>query len=420
MPTTTTNSGSDILGRYYTRSDISSFLVEQFDIISPVRLLDLGAGSGSLSGAAKTRWPDLKVLTVDIDPKVDLPDISTRKISDNIFHEHFVVDALCENLSTVLNCANAPIDVAVCNPPFITPKWRNEFSAILEEAGFLDCLPFPADVDAGLLFLAQNLRLMSENATLGIILPDSLITARKYKKFRTVLLNTYVVTKVIQLPRGSFHHTDALASIVILQKTRKHQDAVRIHCLSRDKELSEPIYVDLSCASERLDYSFHFHRLHTATLTSPKKITLQDLAISIKRGSLSSAKIKVAGFPALHITDIKEKDIGRWVDFSSFEQESPDENSVFVKARPGDILLSRVGRNLDSKIVGVMAGTFAVSDCVYVIRCSPRTRETVLAQMASKEGRAWISAHAYGVAAKQLAKKELITFPILLDEHKDV
>lgn len=420
MPTITNNSGSDILGRYYTRSDISSFLVDQFDIASPVRLLDLGAGSGSLSDAAKTRWPDVKVLTVDIDPKAALPSISKSNTPGNIFHEHFVIDALCKNLSTVLNCANAPIDVAICNPPFITPKWRSEFGAILEDAGFHDCLPFPADVDAGLLFLAQNLRLMSDNATLGIILPDSLITAKKYKKFRAILLATYVVTKVIQLPRGSFHHTDALASIVILKKTKKLQDYVRIHCLSRDKVLSEPLLVDLSYAAERLDYSFHFHRLNTHSATLPNKISLQDVAIDIRRGSLSSAMIKKACFPVAHITDIKEKDIGQWLDFSSFEPQDSDDRSIIVKAQPGDILISRVGRNLDSKIVGVMAGTFAISDCIYVIRCLPHVRDKVLAQIASKEGRAWISAHAYGVAAKQLAKKELINFPILLEDYKDV
>ncbi|UVM35030.1 N-6 DNA methylase [Pseudomonas sp. B21-019] len=420
MPIITTNSGSDILGRYYTKNEISSFLVEQFDITSPVRLLDLGAGSGSLSCAAKTRWPDIKILTVDIDPKVDLPTIPTKQIYDELSHEHFVVDALCENLSTVLNCTNAPIDIAVCNPPFITPKWRNEFSSILEDAGFLDCLPFPADVDAGLLFLAQNLRLMSENATLGIILPDSLITASKYKKFRATLLNTYAITKIIQLPRGSFHHTDALASIVILQKTKNHQDAVRVYCLNRNKSLSKPILVDISSAAERLDYSFHFHRLHTIDVTSRRKITLHELAAEIKRGSLSSAQVKNSDFPVLHITNINEGDIGQWLDFSSFETEMPDDYSNIVKAQPGDILISRVGRNLESKIVGVMAGTFAVSDCVYVIRCSPSTRNTVLAQLASREGRAWMSAHAYGVAAKQLAKKELITFPVFLDERKDV
>ncbi|WP_080943324.1 N-6 DNA methylase [Pseudomonas marginalis] len=416
----TTNSGSDILGRYYTRSDISSFLVEQFDIISPIRLLDLGAGSGSLSGAAKTRWPDLKILTVDIDPKVDIPNVSTTKKSNESSHEHFVIDALCENLSAVLDCTNAPIDVAVCNPPFITPKWRNEFRAILEDAGFLDCLPFPADVDAGLLFLAQNLRLMSENATLGIILPDSLITASKYRKFRATLLNAYVITKVIQLPRGSFHHTDALASIVILQKTKKHQDTVPIYCLTREKTLSDPILVDHVSAGERLDYSFHFHRLRTSNAICSKTSMLHELAVEIKRGSLSSSQIKTANFPVLHITNIMEKDIGQWLDFSSFDAELPDDGATIIKAQPGDILISRVGRNLDSKIVGVMTGTFAVSDCIYVIRCSANIRESVLAQMASREGRAWLSAHAYGVAAKQLAKKELITFPILLNQHKDV
>lgn len=415
MPIITSNSGSDILGRYYTKNEISSFLVEQFDISSPVRLLDLGAGSGSLSGAAKTRWPDVKVLTVDIDPKVDLPDESAKNISNGSSHEHFVIDALSQDLSTLLNCKSAPIDVAVCNPPFITPKWRNEFGEILEGAGFHDCLPFPMDVDAGLLFLAQNLRLMSENATLGIILPDSLITAKKYLKFRSVLLNTYAVAKVIQLPRGSFHNTDALASIVMLKKIKKYKDFVLVYCLDGERKLSDPLYIDVDAAAERLDYTFHFHRLQVAGVGGAKRIALQELVINIRRGSLSSAQIKGVSFPVLHITNIKEESIGQWLDLKSFDSGCLNDVSSIVKAQPGDILISRVGRNLESKIIGVMAGSFPVSDCVYVIRCAPGIRETVLAQIASPEGRAWISAHAYGVAAKQLAKKELLTFPILLD-----
>lgn len=413
MPITPTTSGSDFLGRYYTRGEISSFFIEQFDIPSPVRLLDLGAGTGSLSDAAKIRWPGVKILTVDIDPKANTPFIS-RPISDNVYHEHFVADALCEDLAVVLGCANAPIDVAVCNPPFITPKWRSEFSTILEGAGFLDCVPFPADVDAGLLFLAQNLRLMSPNATLGIILPDSLITASKYLKFRETLLKNYAITKVIQLPRGSFHNTDALASIVILQKTKTNQDTVRLYNLDQNKELSDPLLIDVSSAINRLDYSFHSHRINTENGSNHKKSTLQDLKATIKRGSLSSAQIKRSTFPVFHITNMAESDIGQWKDLSSFEAEALTSSLNIVKAQPGDILLSRVGRNLESKIIGVSDGTFAVSDCVYVVRCAPEIRVSVLRQLASKAGREWLSAHAYGVAAKQLAKKELINFPILL------
>ncbi|MNQ86265.1 N-6 DNA Methylase [compost metagenome] len=362
----------------------------------------------------------MEVLTVDIDPKVDLPHLSIRRMSNEPSHQHFVTDALSESLSSLLNCDSAPIDIAICNPPFITPKWRNEFNLILEDAGFIDCIPFPADVDAGLLFLAQNLRLLSNNATLGIILPDSLITAHKYKKFRATLLSEYVVTKVIQLPRGSFHNTDALASIVIMQKLKKHQENIRIYCLMNDKTLSEPILVDVLSAAERLDYSYHSHRLATASEVRGKHVTLGDLGVEVKRGGLSSAQVKVSVFPVLHITDIKKISVGEWLDFSAFEPVHPNECSNLVKAQPGDILISRVGRNLESKIVGVMAGAFAVSDCVYVVRCPAEVREAVLTQLASSEGRAWISAHSYGVAAKQLAKKELLNFPVLLNTCRDV
>lgn len=411
MLTPTTFSGSDVLGRYYTKNEISSFLVEQLDIVTPVRLLDLGAGSGSLSGAAKSRWPNIEIVTVDIDPDVNLNPQKTNAVATRLAHQHFTTDALIGNLPTLLNLEHAPIDIAICNPPFITPQWREEFRSILEDAGFNDCLPFPSDIDAGLLFLAQNLRILSNNATLGIILPDSLITAQKYLKFRTKLLSKYTVSKVIQLPRGSFHGTDALASIVIVHKRNEKRETVEISCLSPDKELSKPINVSYVEAAERLDYSYHFYR---ANSDLPKALcTLEDIGATIKRGTLSSAEVKKSIHPVMHITDMRLGDAGKWIDLRHFESLFQHDRHL-IRAQAGDILIARVGRKLEEKIVGVLSGSFPISDCVYLIRCSENCRDAVLAQLSSASGKRWLAAHSYGVAAKQLPKKQLLKFPLTL------
>jgi len=411
--TPTPISGSDILGRYYTKSEISSFLVEQLDIVTPMRLLDLGAGSGSLCGAAKSRWPNIEIVSVDIDPDAKLKSIRSTGASTKYLHQHFTADALVGNLPTILNSKLAPIDIAICNPPFITPQWRDEFRQILEDAGFADCLPFPSDVDAGLLFLAQNLRILSQNATLGIILPNSLIAAKKYTKFRFKLLSNYSVSKVIQLPRGSFHGTDALASIVIIHKQIERMEHIELSCLDDNKQLSKSISIEQSDAIDRLDYSYHSYKL--SRKRKGTAATLESIGAIIQRGSLSSSQVKKSNFPTLHITNIHNTDAGRWINFEEFESTTKHEKAL-IHAQPGDILISRVGRKLEDKVVGVESGCFPISDCIYLIRCSESHREAVLSQLASQSGKEWLAAHSYGVAAKQLPKKQLLKFPLTLEQ----
>ncbi|MDV9031859.1 N-6 DNA methylase [Pseudomonas sp. RAC1] len=413
MLTLINNSGSDILGRYYTKSEISSFLVSQLDLESPQRLLDLGAGSGSLSGAVKSRWPKIDILTVDIDPQ----SAAHHKAKDSVEpyrHQHYTIDALTRNLPDILNSISYPIDIAVCNPPFITSQWRDEFKEILDGAGFGNCLPSPLDVDAGLLFLAQNLRIVSHNATLAIILPDSLITAQRYLKFRKELLSNYLVSKVIQLPRGAFHGTDALASILIIRKNREHTSTLSLHKLSESGILSPSLEINIHEGIERLDHSYHFYKLNNHIHPA---LELGEIATTVERGSLSSSTSKKSAFRVLHITDIRTEDAGQWTDFEIVDPSNCAGNIKF--AQPGDILLSRVGRNLHTKVIGVRSGRIPVSDCIYIIRCPPEARATVLRQLSSPSGRDWLAAHSYGVAAKQIAKKQLLKFPIHL-ANRDV
>ena len=85
----------------------------------------------------------------------------------------------------------------------------------------------------------------------------------------------------------------------------------------------------------------------------------------------------------------------------------------FICAEPGDILLARVGRNLEYKIIGVAEGYPVLTDCIYRIRVQEEHKKHVLQQLSSVEGKAWLSSRCYGVSAKQLSKADLLTFPIL-------
>ena len=401
---------TDVLGRYYTKPDIGSLLVDQLGRHIPRRLLDLGAGAGSLSSAASSRWRNIELFTVDIDSDVSAHLAGKFTGVAGLKHYHYQADALSDQLFELLGAGRESIDTALCNPPFIVPEWRKGFSEMLESAGFSGCIPVISEVDAALLFLAQNIRLTSENAKVGIILPDSLISASKYREFRKTLLEKYCVEKVIRLPIRAFQNTDALASIVIFKKGAPTADTVPLYRFSNDAGISEVLLIQRDAAIDRLNYDYHYHT--AATAPQVKGCTLGSCAIEVRRGRYSSAQLKSMSVPVLHTSDIDFLSFGRWRDFTPYDISDIcyEQLGKPVRARPGDILLARVGRNLESKIVGVGRGCPVLSDCLYRLSVPNELRYLLLDQLCSEEGQAWIASRAYGVGARQLTKSDLMEF----------
>jgi type I restriction enzyme M protein len=405
--------GSDSLGRYYTKLDVSGLLISQMAHLVPSRVLDLGSGAGSLSRAVLQRWRDVELLTVDVDSEVRPQLTNLLNSSLGARHRHIHADALSDRLPRLLRSKETSIDAAVCNPPFIIPRWRDGFAKIIEEAGFSGCISVLSDVDAALLFLAQNLRLLGENATLGIIVPDSLVSASKYRRFRKDLLQKYVVRKAIRLPRHSFQGTDAQAHILVISKSNVSSQQVPLYKFDAQSQMSHELLVDISDAIERLDFDYHALRL-PFSVTLAHGALLGSITQDVKRGSLSSSEARAVGFPVFHTTNMSCDLTGEWCDLVDFGSSADcvKMDRFAIKAQPGDILLARVGRNLEHKILGVDNGFPVLSDCVYRIRVPFDLRNTILKQLSSASGQAWLRSRCYGVSAKQISKADLLTFPL--------
>ena len=191
-------------GRYYTKPAIGQALVKLMRLRQPEGLIDLGVGGGSLTLAAARRWSNLDLLTIDVDVTSDRRLTKLLATEEVRRHRHLRTDALEPSLAALVRDEFGRFDAAVCNPPFTTPIWRKGFDEILEESGFSGCMPVLADSDSALLFLSQALRLLGEESTLGIILPDSLVSGAKYRKFRHELLHRYRIDAVVRLPNSSF------------------------------------------------------------------------------------------------------------------------------------------------------------------------------------------------------------------------
>lgn len=402
---------TDALGRYYTSTTVSSLLVNQLPASKPRAVLDLGSGQGALSLAASRRWARSRLVTVDVDARAtDLGERLRRKGFQGQ-HAHLRHDALCPELAAMLRAswAGRP-EVGICNPPFLMKKWRESYGLILEEVGFSGCLPAISSTDAAVLFLAQNLRLIAPNGCIGIIVPDSLVSAEKYTRFRQELLRRYAVSRAIRLPRGSFGGTDALAHILHVHNKRPRNGHVALTRLQENGDLTPSLTVDLNQAAQRLDHDYHA----VNSAVSPSVSRLVNVIEDVRRGTLNSAQARQEEGLVLHTTDITPAMYGQWVNFSAKVFRPPPGTMPQRLAVAGDILVARVGRTAPDKVLGVGKGCVAYTDSLYRVRVPAEWRQRVLANLTSAAGRQWLEQHCYGVAARQLTRSDLLNLPLNL------
>lgn len=397
---------SDELGRYYTSGVVSDFLIRAINEADPKAVVDLGAGEGALSVAASRRWGATNLATVDLDERASR--ILSQRLKDGGFtgaHHHVSDDALGIEIPALLKCAIgfAP-RLAVCNPPFFIPKWKESYGWIAEDAGLSACLPVPANTDSALLFLAQNLRLVDASGTIGLIIPDSLASAEKYLNLRRVLLREFVLEHCIKLPKASFHGTEAQAHIWILKKGTSPKGKVKLSSLSFENGTLRSVDVDACLAERRLDADLYLNQ-HGRN----KSRELGDIVADIRRGSANSAQVRESKDPILHTTDITEDMRGEWVDLKGRVIPSL---AAATYALPGDILIARVGRNAIDKVIGVASGSMLISDCIFRIRVPKRYQRKVLSILSSSKGREWLRTNSHGVAAKHISKTELLRLPL--------
>lgn len=389
---------SDILGRYYTNSYVGTILVSSMGTISPESVLDLGAGDGALTVAAAKIWQDATYYTVDIDENARSASLPEQLGSS---FRHHVGDALSSAIEKELGLELGSADLAICNPPYIRSRWRKGFASILEDAGLSHVLPKLADMPAEILFIAQNLRFLKNHGRLGLIVPDGVIAGERFAGLRNALATEHCIERVIELPRGIFRKTEAKAHILVMSKSGEGPDEIQVQRLDESGVLSPELKIQREQATGRLDYSFLAGGMGKKRTEQTR---IGDVIISLSRGSFSSSQRAKCDFPVLHTTDLNPTVyvVSRKFSIPAALVSASAKQSQFNLAKPGDILVGRVGRNLEEKVCIVKSGTFAVSDCIFILRVVPEHRDSVFAYLKSGPGREALSFSSHGVGAKFL------------------
>jgi type I restriction enzyme M protein len=403
---------SDPWGRYYTSLNVSRSLIERIEVHKPKVVLELGSGSGSLCSAAANRWRDAQLVTVDVDRRVPKR-LDPERTGAGLKHAHFVHDALDEALSDKIGLGLGTVDVAVCNPPYIRPRWRSDFGKILEDAGLSGALASLYDAGADLLFLAQNLRLLRRNGKLGLILPDGLVTAERFTGVRRALMRQHMVEQVVQLPRGVFKGTEAQTYLAVLSKMAGETDHVKLRQMGSDGHLSEAIEVAQDLAVKRLDYTFHAGVSSQRRRGALRPIAVGAAVTEILRGKTCSSSISDFRAPVFHLGDFAERAGEQAVRIvpKRFALAERAARIAALEARlavPGDILLARVGRGLENRLALVVHGPCVISDCIFALRATDEHRERLYRFFESEVGPRALATSAHGVAARFLSKTNLL------------
>lgn len=391
---------SDPLGCYYTKPAVGALLVNAMGMECPNTVMDICVGDGALIREAAKLWESAHFITVDIEKKGNPTLFQT--LNGRIITHH-VGDSLDLGLAERLGLQWGEADMALCNPPYIRPKWKKQFLEILEDAGLSHVLPRMRDIPADLLFIAQNLRLLRQGGRLGLILPDGIVAGEKYSLFRKTLLMKHQVERVIELPRRIFRNTDAKAHIVIVSKHSNRFELISIQRLEQNGKLSPQLQIPADNAVKRLDYSYI---ARTQKSISCRQQKISEVAIEVFRGTYTSIDRKFAGFPVFHTRDFE--DDSAFVS-PKYNLTLEEQNNVIGKlALPGDILVARVGRNLSQKVCMVHAGKVAISDCILLLRVLPEYRQAVFSYLRSESGRLALEAGTHGVGAKFITVGSLV------------
>jgi len=382
------------LNQYYTENKYGDFLVQNLSITSPQVALDLGFGAGDLLHAAKRRWEGISLVGIDID-KSNVHQAKSKKLIKALELNGFE-----PSLPNIINDRFGSIDLLISNPPYFSCDLDFNNKEILKAIGMMDCISTKLKkVPAELIFLAQNLRLLTKSGEIGIIVPAGLISGQKWKPVREFLLCNYQITNVIQLPTDSFKKTDAQTFIMTLKHKGYPFNSVPLSHIGKKNIID----VNTDNAMERADFGYY---QEISKLKTTNKLFENDF--TIYRGNKSHNELSLLLTEHIHTTNMPHESTIKAFGFFSYEGTK--------NAQAGDILIARVGRRCLGRVMKVEKGNVPISDCIIAIR--PRNKsmgEKIWKKLSSSKCRDYLSNASLGVGAKYITYKTITDY--LTNKH---
>lgn len=192
------------LGQFFTPAPIAALLASMFEVpAGPLRVLDPGAGVGSLTAALVDRardegWPaTLDLTAVEIDKNLLPPLKETLRECEDLplttsvtLHASNFIEWGCDRLGSGLFAAEAELfDLAILNPPYRKLNTSSPERRWLSSVGIEATNLYAA-------FVSLTLRMLAPGGQLVAITPRSFCNGPYFKRFREELLATAALRRI--------------------------------------------------------------------------------------------------------------------------------------------------------------------------------------------------------------------------------
>ena len=242
---TTAAEKKSLLGQFLTPEKTAAFMASLFrDGKGICRLLDAGAGIGSLSAAFLNRWINgefhfqhVELDAFEIDPVLVrhlskiLDEYSHRgNVVHNIYEEDFIF-AAAETLSGSLSAKHLePYSHAILNPPYKKINSKSAHRQALRRVGIETVNLYSA-------FVALAVAMMAPGGQVVAIVPRSFCNGPYYRPFRDFILERVAIHHIhlFKSRRKAFKDDDVLQeNIIILLERGGCQGAVKVTASTND------------------------------------------------------------------------------------------------------------------------------------------------------------------------------------------
>jgi len=218
------------LGQFMTPESVAKFMAGLFSQrVGAIRLLDAGAGVGSLTAAFLNRWgsDDVRATVYELDAKLacylreTLDAYGNGRFGATLIGRDFIQDAVYK---ITMGGKGAGFTHAILNPPYKKINSGSEHRALLRAAGLETVNLYTA-------FVGLAIELMAQGGEIVAIVPRSFCNGPYYKPFRRWTLAKASIDHIhlFHSRTSAFHDDAVLQENVIVKLVRgKKQGKVTI------------------------------------------------------------------------------------------------------------------------------------------------------------------------------------------------
>lgn len=388
---------ADQQGQIFTPFPIASLLAASVPADCKT-IVDVGAGTGILASAILQRCPAATTFLLERDP-VYAAELATRFI-DNA--QVVSGDALAPGVLETIT-KRGPRNVILSNPPYGMEKVATSF---VDEPDFGTLRP---SVSGGWIrrdaaFLCRIWNASSRGDVVGFIVASPIINGIEHQNLRKTLTQELSDLVVTELHPKTFANAEVQAYLITGHRSMRRARSVVLRQADSNGVVGRELVISNKEALHRLDFTYH-STVHELQLRPDQVLGgLSELGAVINRGSRSRNNYKELGYSAFHTTDFvlnsKHLTLAGAVD-------------GYNSARPGDLLIPRVGSRCLIHEAQVIEGVGLITDCIYRIRAPSGVQQNIWRTLNSEFGREWRRLAAKGSCAKYITISALASMPIL-------